>query len=315
MHGRTWIVLASACACAQGARERDTPFLQQARSGEPSGDLPVIEVTSPTPDLRPEFSPLGSLTRDLLGYWVVHDVSGNCSEFMDYLHLLPEGEAQTVRIDNDSCYPEQRGTFVTPTGYSLDGRELTLTVAQTADNFESVERFAVAAATLQGRQVLYTALYEPVDPLHWRRTYVQETHDGGELSSRYSASMDFRFDVPVSVGEGGGSAEVEYHFEYYFANPCCLEEPTTLYTGHVGPLELQFGPGPLGQKVELRGIPYENEDLPYQFGEMINLAGRLDSGLYRSELWLDPEAPEFLFAPQSSYRVPQESDNRLGEPP
>jgi hypothetical protein len=81
MRAGRWIVFAGACACAQEGRDRDTPSLQNA----------VGEVPSPIPYSPPEFSPLESLSADLLGYWIVDDYTGDCLDVVNYLRVSAGG--------------------------------------------------------------------------------------------------------------------------------------------------------------------------------------------------------------------------------
>jgi hypothetical protein len=317
--------MACAGACTSGEADRYAPRKASNSDAQSAGDDAMIAPAWDDGTLVVSFAPFASLTDDLVGYWVLLDFDGNCANRINYLHLLPGGVAETILIDDDWCTPEQHGTFVTPATYSLEGRDLTLSVSESTLEPRSARRFPVAVGSFSGgRRELFVQLFLPLDELHWRSTYLEEFYNAEGVVLRNSGSVDLTFDTAIGAsGEGDGNAEIAYTFRVYDTRDesgiGIPEARTQTFSDRWGPLHLHYAPSPLGQRIEMRNIPYEALDsyfLQYQLGPMLHVHRDMNTepARYDAELWLSPGAPDYLFAP-TGYLAREGGEDRLGLPP
>ena len=184
--------------------------------GEDAGSLPVgVSVPTdaqapgqasapPGKMSRPTFS-VGTLPSDVLGYWSSGGDIGDCIDEDEYLVFFADGVAESIRIDNNACYPEDRGTFIIPTTYAVDGRTLTLTTPT-----ESL-RSAVAVGEHSGRRLLFQRVFVPIDALHWQAVVESDLLVDDEVHLRRATRVDLFFDATLPAsGEAAGSAELHY---------------------------------------------------------------------------------------------------------
>jgi hypothetical protein len=190
-----------------------TPGGRDSASNRPA-QTPTDAGAQPTPS-EPRYS-LTSLPRDLLGYWDLGHSIGGCIDVEDYLAFFEGGATESIRVNNDACYPEDRGLFITPATYALDGRTLSVTTDA------GVTRSAIAVGERSGGRYLYRQVLMRVGPLHWQEVvewesrYADEASDAGAtqlLGLRYQVDLFFNASPP-STGEAAGTAELHYELTW-----------------------------------------------------------------------------------------------------
>jgi len=171
--------------------------------------------------------------QNLEGYWLTDGAIGNCIDFVAYMRFLPDSVAESIRIDNDACYLDRRGTFVTQGTYSLVGRTLSI---ELEDGRRT--RFDVALHASQDSTVLRTVVYSLVDDRNWRGTFLDETRDSaGNLtySNEVRVSLEFDEVIPPS---GAGACRVTTHFRVVQRRPD--ENIDEDYSGSFDPVACQY---------------------------------------------------------------------------
>ncbi len=204
-----------------------SPIVEQAAGAEavladpplaPPGD-PGSEAgaemgpgSDPSAELPPpasESAPTGH-SPDLLGYWRTGSEVGNCIDIQSFLRFLPDGQAESIVVDADACYPEQHGKQTSRVSYSLDGRTLTLTDAG------SVQRFNIATSSSESGRTLYRPVFVALDPLTWSSSVLAETYEGGVMTKRSLVSVDLAFKSAVGAATPSAcAADAAYSIESY----------------------------------------------------------------------------------------------------
>lgn len=234
-------------------------------------------------------APPSGLAGELLGYWLTNSYLGDCLDFEEYIRFLPDGIGEQIRFDQDACYYDRRGTFITPASYVLDGHLLTWMAPG------SLQRFNVGVGTqVDGKRLLGHHAYVRLGPSRWRSTSQEESYDAEGTLWRSTSMVDLVLDVPLpDSGERDVQAYVDVTVET-FDRSQAVDQRTRVQrwqqdlTAHLGPL--------YGEQVLLLTWP---SDVPVPSPVPPSLPFTrydFDSPLYQLRLVLPPDDPELLMA-------------------
>jgi hypothetical protein len=122
---------------------------------------------------------------------------------------VPAGAGENILIDDNFCQPAQRGIFIWPATWRLDGSTMTLWQADRTSG-STLRQFDVVVATRAGKRTLYPEVYRLVDAVTWRSSSTSEVIDAASASvSRRTIAVDLRFAAPLPArGEGTCTAAV-----------------------------------------------------------------------------------------------------------
>lgn len=231
--------------------------------------------------------PAATLEQSLQGgYWQTGMDIGNCTEVHSFLRFVSSGQAESIAVNNNACYPAQRGTTASPVSYSLNGR--TLTMSQQT----SAQLSAIAIGTLDGSRVLFHQVYLPVTATSWRGHAITEQRDAAGVTLwRTDVTVDLSFAAPLPVtGSGSCRVSVAFTSAYYTlrgedGRDLPPDARDAMVTGNLPSLTCRYGPGANGQQVELGGI-----DFSAQPGWAQHVLG----GMVHPIFWLNPAEPSYL---------------------
>jgi|GEM_PF-1872442 len=172
--------------------------------------------------------------QNLEGYWLTDSAIGACDDFTLYTRFLPGSLAESIRINEDGCVPDGRGTVLTQGTYSLVGRTLSI---ELEDGRRT--RFDVALESSQGEPMLRTVVYSPVDDRNWRGTFLAETRDpAGNLTYFSEVRIDLEFDEVIPTN-GAGACRLTTHFQVVQRrSDDNIDED---YSGSFDPVTCQYG--------------------------------------------------------------------------
>jgi hypothetical protein len=230
---------------------------------------------------------LASLPDDLVGYWDLGETIGNCIDTEQYLSFFADGSAESILVDDDACYPEDRGLFITPAVYALDGRSLTFTTPTT------VERDAVAVGERFGQRRLCRRVFLPVEPLHWQSIVELEVRDGEQTLVQTRTQVDLFFGEPPSLADARGTAELRYEVTSRDERLSLVERDRSAVDVFPG---LTWGTRPDPYDPALTRIEVAG-DLTRVFGELFTsstVGEVLSFGSGGFALSFDPAQPDFL---------------------
>lgn len=250
----------------------------------------------PGSDRSPELPPEGSGSApaghspDVLGYWRTGSEVGNCINIQSFLRFLPDGQAESIVVDADACYPEQHGKQTARASYSLDGHTLTLTDAG------SVQRFNVATSSGESGRALYRPVFVALDPLTWSSSVLTETYEGGVVTQRSLVSVELAFKSAVGAAAlSDCNAVAAYSIERYQLRDA---EGVARPAGE----RLQTASGSLSS-IYCRSVPTGNtREIAARMPASVDawVAVLLQSVLPRdvdglARLWLNAEQPDYLY--------------------
>jgi hypothetical protein len=232
-------------------------------------------------------APPSGLAGELLGYWLTDSYLGDCLDFEDYIHFLPGGIGEQIRFDQNACYYDERGTFITPASYVLDGHLLTWMAPG------SLQRFNVGVGTqTDGKRLLGHHAYLRLGPSRWRSTSQDESYDAEGTLRRSTSTVDLVLDAPLpDSGARDVQAYVDVTLET-FDRSQAVDQRTRVQrwqqdlTAHLGPV--------YGEQVLLLSWPSDvpvpsplPPSLPFTHYDF-------DSALYQLRLVLPPDDPDLL---------------------
>jgi len=300
-------VAAGLLACGE-----DIVVLQQVPTGGSGAEAPVAAedagpgaapVSSDSPDAGMDFgatppsggpaqgdadaAPPSGLAGELMGYWLTDLYIGNCLQSEEYIHFLPGGIGEQVLLDQNACYYDKRGTFITPASYVLDGHLLTWRAPGL------LQRFNVGVGTQSdGKRWLGHHAYVRLGPSRWRSTSQEESYDAEGTLWRSTSTVDLLLDAPLpDSGESDVQAYVDVTLEI-FDRSQAVDQRTRVQrwqqdlTAHLGPL--------YGEQVLLLSWP-SDVPVPSPLPPSLPLMRYdLDNPLYQLRLVLPPDDPELL---------------------
>lgn len=239
-------------------------------------------------------TPFAGLLDALQGTWLTRNAVGNCIAVQEYLHFMPDGLGDAIRVDNDACEPEARGTFHTPITYSLEGRTLTVRSAET------MERYDVGTSRSYGRRWLSHQVLLPVDSRRWRATYRREWLDPNGLVVWAERSVDLVLAEPLPrSGAGTTRADLDYVIEFVTRDSGGRRvegEPSQRLSGRFGNLAVRYQLDGDEPSVDIDPIPLDEVGNPVWANliEMLPLLKGLGVEYHSLHLRLNPEQPDYL---------------------
>lgn len=257
-----------------------------APSASPSDDA---GSTSP-----PETRPVPGLADALLGDWQTSLAIGNCIDRRTLLRFMPGGLAESLVIDNDACYPEQRGTWRTPVSYSLSGRALTLVEPGARS------RFNVAVSRgLSPRRLRRHVLLAHGDR-DWQGEVLDERQDTqGNLLSGSLTTVRLRLAAPLPLdGSGACSVSLEYAVQgLSVPDAAGAASPAVEHAakGAATAVACTYGPDALGQRIDVAPFALPALDDRSRVALAPVLGPPSSTGGFAPRWWLSPEEPDHLF--------------------
>lgn len=267
--------------------------------GVPDAGVPALEdagSSSTDTSVPAGAHSVDTLPRDLLGYWDLGSQEGDCIDTEDYLSFRAGGIADSIQVNDDACYPEDRGIFILPGTYALAGRTLSITTPR------GLTRSAVAVSQRSGGPSLCRQVLVQVEPLHWQGVVESEAPRDETQLVRRRKQVDLFLDAPPpTAGEASGTAELRYEItsreEWLPPGDVILVSEPTVTADALSDLTWRSGPSPFDpglQRIEVGGIPaavVADTSVYVQLDEMLALSGT------RFGLSLDPGQPDHLSGP------------------
>lgn len=291
-----------------GGRGEDATSPSPGATGSPGrAPIPAREAradagsapsTSPSDDAgstRPlEAPPVPGLADALLGDWQVSLEIGNCIDRRTLLRFMPGGLAESLVIDNDACYPEQRGTWRTPASYSLSGRALTLVEPGARSRFNVAVSRGLSPRRLRRHVLVADGARE------WQGEVIEERQDTqGNLLSRSLATVRLRLAAPLPLdGSGACSVSLEYAVEGLTVPDAAgasspAVEPAA--NGAATAVACTYGPDALGQRIDVAPFELPALDDASRVALEPVLGPPSGTGGFAPRWWLSPEEPDHLF--------------------
>lgn len=262
---------------------------EESRSG-PTGGSGAVAAEDAGASAAPPFD----LARELLGYWLTASQVGACQRFDEYMHFLPGGVGERVLFDQNACHYAQRGTFITPASYLLDGNLLTWMAPG------SLRRFNIGVGTQSdGKRSLGHHAYQRLGPTSWRSISQEESYDAEGTLQRSNSTVDLVLDMPLP---DGGEAEMQAYVDVTletFDRSQAADQRTRFQSwqqelsAHLGPLD--------GEQVLVLTWP-SNVPLPSVLPPSLPITRyERDSLLDQLRLVLPPNQPELLLLAWSGW--------------